>query len=49
MLADERVCLEIVDAFADAMTFRGAHSLTLRLPFDGLVVATAHQPGPEIT
>src|SRR2546423_15041893 len=48
VLADEPVCLNIVDAFAEAVTFRGTHPLTLRLPFDGLVAATSHQPIPKI-
>jgi hypothetical protein len=47
-LADELVCLEVVDALFGAVSLGWAHLLPLGLSRDGSVPLTAEEPIPEV-
>jgi len=49
MLADERVRLDVVDAFFLEAPFVGAHLLALGFALDRRVALAPHQPVPEVS
>lgn len=49
MLADEAVCLDVFDALAHPVTFRGTRPFALRLPFGEPRATAPRQPIPEVT